>query len=366
MPLIVLQHMHGENDAPLHVALLEALERRGLLDRYDFVVDPSLDLAYCTMLATRFPQVQLYLPEGALQRTVRRLSEMTGRGIRFATYFKPPCDAVCMSAGGGIHPSYTNGANLFWRFPRARRQAILFHSIERGVLAQSKTAASIAACDLVITRTSNSGDVAIAAGAKAQNVHVASDIVFSRTPVTLPDQSGIAAALRVDKASDNDDYLGRVVQILDFLEGQGCPLDLTPIEQPLDAVQLERRYGEGPLSHVRLLPREAIYSAFEAKRDAIISCRLHTTLLALLAGNRKILQFQIEPGTNKIVEILTDIGLTSMPILAKADVTVARVQSFLDAEPSLSANEISAAVATARSRNEVAFDRFEEWLLTLR
>ena len=366
MPLIVLQNVHGENDAPLHIALLEALERRGVLDAYDFVVDPTLDLTYCSMLVDRFPQVQLHLPEGLMNRSVRRLSEITGRGVRFAAHFSAASDAVCQSAGGGIHPDYSNSKSLFWRFPNAKRRAILFHSIEQGVIGQRDTAQSIASCDLIITRTVRSSEVAIAVGAAQRAVHVSSDIVFSRpesNPRTVP---GLATALRVDKAIGNDAYLSEIVKILNYFEQLNIPIDQTPIEKPLGQEQLTRGYHKGDHPLIKLWNKQSIYEPFETRRQAVISSRLHTTLLALMAGNLKILQFQIEPNTTKITDILADIGLGSFPVLSKADVSVDTIKDFLEGPENLDQNEVSAALAKARALNEAALDRMEEWLMTLR
>lgn len=59
MPLIAYQRAHGDNDYPLHFAFFEALERRGVLNKYVFAIDPRVDYPYCLQLLRRFPQLIL-------------------------------------------------------------------------------------------------------------------------------------------------------------------------------------------------------------------------------------------------------------------------------------------------------------------
>jgi hypothetical protein len=362
MPLIVFQGMHGANDFPLHHSILEALERRKLLDRYDFAIDPSLDLDYCEALVRRFPQTRLALPDTLPSRLAAMVHKVSGKGQRLIANSRAGCDAICQAPGGGIHPDYTNGADQFWRYPKARRRAIVFHSLERGILDQPVTRASIAACDLVIARTATSAQVAIDAGVAKNAVVTSSDIVFCRDYKEAEYKPGIAAALRVDKASDNQAYFDHIKAILDYLEATGLPIDHTYIEKPMDEEQLRRGYGTEKMPMIAMHPKNAMYIPFELRRDAIISSRLHTTLLGLLAGNRKILQYQIEPNTNKINEILGDMGLSMIKVHGKGDVSKERIRQFVEEDAPLDAQLVQDAIANARARNEAALDRFEEWL----
>jgi hypothetical protein len=214
----------------------------------------------------------------------------------------------------------------------------------------------------VIARSENSAKVALDAGVRADAVVTSSDIVFCNDSVSADYRPGIAAALRVDQAHNNGIYLNEITAILDYFEQLAVPVDQTSIEPPMNAEQVRRGYVSGGHPRISIYPQNEMYKPFELRRDAVISSRLHTTLLALLAGNRKILQFQIELNTNKINEILGDMGLTALPVYDKGAVTVRTVRKFIEETEPLEEQLVSDAIDRARQRNEVALDRFEEWL----
>ena len=82
MPAIAYQRAHGSTDFPHHFALFGELERRGLLDKYDFALDPSMDLGYCLRLISRFPQLKLTEDISRPRRWQRFVREWIGRGYR--------------------------------------------------------------------------------------------------------------------------------------------------------------------------------------------------------------------------------------------------------------------------------------------
>ena len=82
----------------------------------------------------------------------------------------------------------------------------------------------------------------------------------------------------------------------------------------MDREQIARGYGSAARPEVGLSNNSNLYHPFSAVREGIISCRLHTTIIAILAGNRRVLQLQIKSGTNKISEIMSDIGLSSLTV----------------------------------------------------
>jgi hypothetical protein len=93
---------------------------------------------------------------------------------------------------------------------------------------------------------------------------------------------------------------------------------------------------------------------------------LHTTILSLLAGNRKIIQFQIEAATNKVTEILRDIGLSGLAVRSVDEMKLATIREFVEGNFLLDDAEVNGALAAARLRVENGLDAFEQWLLTLR
>jgi hypothetical protein len=366
MPLIAYQNAHGNNDFPLHFCFFEALERRGVLDRYDFALDPFTDAAYCELLTRRFPQLVLTTQVSGVSRTREFIRKKIGHGIRLVVPFERRFDAVCEAPGGRIHPLYTGNLDIFWRYPRALRRAILFHSIEFGILAQPAVRRSIKQADLILARSRQSAVVALRASASPGKVFETCDIAFWQSPLPSKRQSGLAVALRLPNKQPTEDYIQNVRAVLNYLESLNHPIDQVLIEPPADQEQIARGYGNGIYSRITLWTGNEMYTPFCAIRDGVISCRLHTTILSLLAGNRKLLQFQIEPETNKVAEIFGDIGLTGLAVLPSEKMTATRVRDFVEGENSLSEIEVDHALATARARVNQGLDVFEEWLSSIR
>ena len=111
--------------------------------------------------------------------------------------------------------------------------------------------------------------------------------------------------------------------------------------------------------------KDTMYLPFLYRRDAIIS-RLHTTLVSLLYGNRKILQFHIELGTNKSEEILGDIGLHSLKVHRQPDVCWPLIEQFLEEEQTFSEAEAQSALSLAKSKTMEGMNAFLEWLDTIK
>jgi hypothetical protein len=357
MPLVAYQGPHGSNDYPLHFAFFEAMEKRGVLDRVDFALDPFHDLAYCKALRARFPQLLLtteqsipsklaWLAHRTLHRGAGLISRLPGR--RF--------DAVCEGPGGRIHPQYHCGS-LFWRHPRVRRRAVLFHSVEEGILRDRAACESIASCDLVVARSNGTCAVAMKAGLAPSKVCTASDIVFTKIPAETEYRRGYAVALRVPLGGGDSDYSRRLCAVLDYLDAVPG-VDHVSIEKPFDDEQKRRGYAE----RGELYTGDEMYRPFEYRRDAVVSCRLHTTLIALLSGNRRILQYQVEGHTRKLHQIFSDIGLESLRVRSPGSLCAREVQEFLEAGESLDDAEVEAALHRGRKLVEQGLDRACEWL----
>lgn len=109
-----------------------------------------------------------------------------------------------------------------------------------------------------------------------------------------------------------------------------------------------------------------MYLPFLQRRDAIISARLHTTLIALLHGNRKILQFHIELGTNKSEEILGDIGLGSLKVHRLQDVCWCLIDQFLEQGQTISEAEAQSAIECGRTKTMEGMNVFLEWLHSIK
>jgi hypothetical protein len=360
MPLIAYQGAHGANDFPLHFAFFEALERRGLLDKYDFALDPFHDLSYCQILIDRFPQLALTTGRSLVARSREFLRHRLGRGLRIISSLENSFDAVCEGPGGRIHPLYSGGDDIFWRYPRTGRRAILFHSIEPGVLKQPNTRSSIASADLVIARSRRSAKVARQAGAR--KVIESSDIVFSQSTKSGQTRAGLAIALRVPNVGVTEIYLQEMRSILRHLESLGKPIDFTRMESPMGDEQDKRNYGTQLHPNITLFKGNDIYVPFVSIREAVISCRLHTTIVSLLAGNRKIMQFQIESGTKKISEMFEDIGLVGLKVHTIEDLRTENIREFVAEGVILDNIEVEQALRKARSFVEVGLDEFDEWL----
>jgi hypothetical protein len=365
MPLIAYQRAHGGNDFPLHYAMLAAMDDRGLLDRYDFAIDPSLDLPYCLALTQRFPQLRLTTSVSGAARLTGFLQRHGLRGSRYAVHADNRFDAVCEAPGGRIHPHYSHGNSIFWAYPRTQRRAILFHSIEPGVLAQPRVRESIASCELVIVRTEESAETALATGLAPSRVVRASDIVFRTDLTGNAHRPGLAVALRVPDEHAPESYRSELVRIMDYLETLNTPIDHARIEHQLGAEQIRRGYGALSVPNVQLWYGDFLYVPFRAPRDAVISCRLHTTILALLAGNRAIMQFQVEPGTSKLQQIFNDLGLSALPVRSKDTLTLDNLREFLSNPTLVPETAAQQAIATARRKVEAGLDRLEEWLATI-
>ena len=169
MPRVAYKGAHGSNDFPLHFTFFQAMDDRGLLDRFDFALDPMLDLNYCLKLKERFPQLQLTTSVSRARKMMGFTAETIGRFYRpfgLLDHF----DAVIEGPGGRINPNYTR-TDIFRLYPKVRRRALLFHSIEEGILGLDKVRNSIASCDLVIPRTSESAEIARQAGATTIEVN---------------------------------------------------------------------------------------------------------------------------------------------------------------------------------------------------
>ena len=355
MPLVAYKGAHGSNDFPLHFAFFQAMEDRGLLDRIDFALDPMLDLNYCLKLKERFPQLQLTT---AVSRA-RKMMEVTADTI--GRFYRPfglldNFDAVIEGPGGRINPNYTR-MDIFRLYPKVRHRALIFHSIEEGILALDKVRNSIATCDLVIPRTSSSANVARQAG--ADHVVISTDIVWYLGKLTTDYQPGSALALRT---IDDPDFQDNVRDILEGLKGLGRNLDFVRVEEPIGQEMEGKGYGTGKFDGIKMFSEDDMYTPFCQVRDTIVSCRLHTTLLALLHGNRAIMQFQIEKGTNKIREIFDDLGLQSLRVFGSEEYNLESIIEFLNNPCFLPEEEIQSVVTKARRRVETGLDALEEWL----
>jgi hypothetical protein len=355
MPRVAYKGAHGSNDFPLHFTFFQAMDDRGLLDRFDFALDPMLDLNYCLKLKERFPQLQLTTSVSRARKMMGFTAETIGRFYRpfgLLDHF----DAVIEGPGGRINPNYTR-TDIFRLYPKVRRRALLFHSIEEGILGLDKVRNSIASCDLVIPRTCESAEIARQAG--AHHVVTSTDIVWYRGKLSSEYLPGNALALRT---IDNPDFQENVRTILEGLHGLGRKLDFVRIEEPIGEQMAANGYGTGEFEEMNMYCEDDMYMPFTKVRDAVISCRLHTTLLALLHGNRAIMQFQIEKGTNKIREIFDDLGLKSLRVFGSENYTLESIKEFLDAPSFLPEEEINSVVTKARGRVETGLDALEEWL----
>jgi hypothetical protein len=249
-------------------------------------------------------------------------------------------------------------------YPRTKRRAILFHSIEEEAARRPEVRDSVASCELVIARTSRSAATARAAGAK--NVVDSCDIFFANHPMSFGYRPGIAVALRLPMLSADDGYRARVREIHGNLEQRDGPIDLVRIEEPVGSEMRLEGYGSFARPNTGLYHLDSLYLPFLARRDAVVSSRLHTSLIALACGNRKILQFQIEEGTNKAQEIFGDIGLRSVPVHRADDVTWANIERFLDGPPNIPEEEAQAALDQARAKVQRGLDAFLEWIDTIK
>jgi len=362
MPLIAYIRAHGVTDFPHHFAFFGHLEKLGLLDRYQFALDTIYDPMYCLQLIDRFPQLKLVDDVSRPRWWLKYVQEHVGRGYRPLAYLDK-FDAVCESPGGRINGMYMHG-DVFRMYPRVERRAILFHSIEFSALEDPGTKASIAAADLVVARTHQSAENAKAAGAKW--VCASSDIVFLEHPRPIETRPGIVVALRLPNRGVTESYLTTLRDIVARLEKREGQVDFVRIEEPMGREMIIRGLGSYRKPNAGLYYEDTMYLPFLHRRDAIISARLHTTLVSLLYGNRKILQFHIELGTNKSEEILGDIGLHSLKVHRQPDVCWPLIEQFLEEEQTFSEAEAQSALSLAKSKTMEGMNAFLEWLDTIK
>jgi hypothetical protein len=358
MPLIAYLRAHGANDTALHYAFFRQLEQRGVLDRYDFALDPMLDYPYCVGLIKRFPQLQLTEDRSHPLRWMRFMRDHLGRGYRPLSYLAK-FDAVCEAPGGRIHHEFTKH-DIFRFYPRTKRRAILFHSIEERALENPVVKQSVAGADLVIARTTRSAKNARDAGAK--HVIEAADIVFGEHPAQPVHLPGIAAVFRLPTDQGLDAYLANVREIIRHLERLPTQVDFVKNEEPLATEMRNMLLGTYCKPNTGFYADDFMYNPFMHRRDAIITTRLHTTLVSMIYGNRKIFFCHVQSGTNKTEETLRDIGLHSLKVFRAPDMTWQNVEQFLEEGPSLPEPDVSAALDLAKSKVDHAIDALLEWL----
>lgn len=362
MPLIAYIGAHGANDYPLHFSFFRELEARGLLDRFDFVVDTFRDPIYAKRLALRFPQLMLGYDLGLPRKMIEQLKTTLGKGYRWLALLDRKVDAVCEAPGGRLTSAYSGKLSHWWLYPHARRRAVFFHSFERELLDSPKVRRSIAETDVFVARTNESAANARASG--CPHVVEASDIVFNSEPTSTPFYvPGVAAALRIPNRHVPAGYLETIRDLLDSFEADQSRLyDLVRIEEPIGSEMYARDYVNGTSHHVRLYADDAMYYPFRAQRDVVISFRLHTTIIALIHGNRKLFQAQVESGTTKIRQFAEDLGLSHLRIHGPNDLSVESIRGFIKSGEPLPETEARSAIATARQRNEAGLQAVEEWL----
>jgi len=361
MPLIAYVRAHGSTDFPHHFVLFGHLEKLGVLDKFDFLLDPMMDPDYCVKLITRFPQLKLTEDVSRPRRWMRYVKDRVGRGYRPFS-FLDKFDAVCEAPGGRINELYTTN-DVFRFYPKVKRRAILFHSIEAGALKNDEVRQSVATADLVIARTSQSARNARDAGPKG--IFDSANIVFLEHPEQYTAKPGIAVALRLPNRGVTEDYLQTLRDIVGRLERLDTQVDFVLVEQPFGREIKDKGFGSYLKRNTGLYYDDTMYLPFLHRRDAIVSSRLHTTLVGLLNGNRKILQFHIEGGTNKTEEILGDMGIHSIRVCRQGDVNWPTIERFLNDGPSLPEAEAQAALDLAKSKTLKGMDTFLEWLDTI-
>lgn len=273
-------------------------------------------------------------------------------------------DGVCEGCGGHVHPDYMR-SDPFRLYPRTRRRAVLFQSIESGALDIPSVRRGLESADLIICRTSDSCRRATAL--RTPKIVQAVDIVLGQDPMDAAEKKGFAVALRVPNHCNDARYFAALRHTLSYLEGRShtC-IDMVRVEDPIGIEMESRGYGKGDVRHIHLVYGDEMYEPFRFKRDGIVSCRLHTTLVALLHGNRQLVQYQLEGNTNKIREILDDIGLNCMPVYGREHFSSARIEDFLNdpADP-IDEAKVCDALANARAMVQSGLDEFEKWLQSL-
>lgn len=364
MPLIAYLRAHGVTDFPHHFVFFGHLEKLGILDKYDFAIDTIYDPEYARRLVHRFPQLKLIDDVSRPRRWMNWVKDNVGRAYRPLSYLDTKVDAAVESPGGRIHELYMSGG-VFHMFPRVKRTAILFHSVEPGGLKDPGNRESVARADLVVARTSKSAQNARDVGAKW--VVDSSDIVFLEHPrPEIIDCEGIAVALRLPNRGVTDAYLETVRDVVGRLRAYPKRVDFVRVEEPIGREMHLSGLGTYCTPNKGLFFDDTMYCPFVLRREAIVSSRLHTTLISLLYGNRKILQLHVETGTNKSEEILGDIGISSIKVYRQGDLNWRLIEQFLDGEPNLPEAEAQAALDQARARTLKGMDAFLEWLDTIK
>jgi hypothetical protein len=185
-------------------------------------------------------------------------------------------------------------------------------------------------------------------------------------PQTFGARPGVAVSLRLPNEGLSEAYLNNLRDIVGHLEAQPTQVDFVLVEEPFGGEMKRNAIGSYLKRNTGLYFDDSMYLPFLDRRDAIISSRLHTTLIALLHGNRKILQFHIEGGTNKSEEIFGDMGIHSIKVLRHDDVTWSTIDHFLQAGQVLPEPEAQSALELAKSKTLAGMDALMEWLDTLK
>ncbi len=361
MPLVAYKGVHGNTDYPHHFAFFSALRERGILNEVQFALDPVplMDVQYCHKLIAEFPELCMASSVSLPRKMVELLRTNLNRGYRIPAFVDYKWDAVIEGPGGRINHTYCK-TDVFRLYPNTKHRAIIFHSIEKKALENATVRESVASCELIVARTSASAACALASGAK--NVITSMDIVWRNTPRDSDHLPGLAVALRIPQEGATDEYLERLRGIVRWIAELHETVDFVRIEKPLGPEMAEEGYGTPRIPHTRIFGDDGMYEPFEHIREAIVSCRLHTTIIALLNGNRRILQFQVESGTNKVRDMLKDIGLISIPIFSVNELSQETIEQFLNNPVVLADVEVQSAFKTAREKVEVGLDAFEEWI----
>lgn len=365
MPLVAYQRAHGANDYLLHHIFLEELERRGVLDEVDIAIDTFIDPGYACQLVKRFPQLLLAVDVSRSRRWIEMLKATLDRGYRWIAMLDRRFDAVMEAPGGRLNVNYRSNLSNWWLYPRVKRRAVLFHSLDEGCVHIPRLRDSLRDVDLFVARTSRAAETAREIG--CQNVISACDIVFNLDPGPNRFDEGVAVALRNPGGDSGEAVVSELRKILDRCEKDAnTKYDMVRVEEPVGAEMIRRGYSIGRFRNIRMYSGNSMYIPFMARRDAVISCRLHTLIVALLYGNRRILQIQVERSTNKIGEIVKDLDLIDLPVYAVHDLRENTIVSWLDSEKTMIDNErVLRGIDVARKRNATGIDAACEWLRSL-
>ncbi len=360
MPIIAYLRAHGGNDFLLHFAFFEQCEKRGILDKVDFALDPSSSRNYCLKLKQRFPQLHLVEELSFARRAMQWTEKSVGRFYGPIGYLDR-FDAVCEGCGGHVHGQFMH-SNPFRHYQRTRKRAFLFQSIESSALVYSSVKEAVRDADLIIARSKSTAKRAEEAGNK--NIVTAIDIVFGLNPSDIEYKPGYSVGLRLPK-DYTESYINELKRLISFLNNQNIPIDYSQAEPPLGNEMNKDSQLFRDFPHTNIFPGDDMYIPFSKKRDLIISQRLHTTLFSLIHGNTAILQFQIQEDTSKVAEILSDIGLSEIKVHKLTDFSLDEIQCFLDKPHVIHQDTLSSALDTARQKVKIGMDAFEDWVATL-